>query len=189
MPNSLVQSYAEKSGKSVAAVEEMWDEIKKYVNKKYPKLAKARKFAYITFVLGKKLGIKKTKKIKESSNMLKLGELLVEATQNSKLNLASIIYVELDLSNLDDLPLDKFIKEVIDGGKEYNVEVTITNEISPATHNPLFKITGTIKNIIDFYKKMGYINNDDNDILEFMLDIDDLNKEEYKEIKDYFNKS
>lgn len=79
MPSSIVKSYAKQSGKTVAKVEEMWDEIKKYVNKKYPKLAKARKFAYIVSVLGKKLGIKKTKKIKESSGILKLGQLLIEA--------------------------------------------------------------------------------------------------------------
>jgi len=83
MPGSVVKSYAEKSGKTVEAVEELWDQIKAYVNKKYPKLAKARKFAYITFVLGKKLGIKKSKKakkVKESNEILRLGELLVEAT-------------------------------------------------------------------------------------------------------------
>ena len=81
MPSSVVKSYAEKSGKSVEAVEKLWDQIKAYVNKKHPKLAKARKFMYITFVLGKKLGIKKAKKVKrvkESNEILKLGELLVE---------------------------------------------------------------------------------------------------------------
>jgi predicted transcriptional regulator len=82
MPNTIIKSYAEQSGKSIAKVEELWDEIKEYVDKKYPKLAKARKYAYVNSVLAKKLGLKKnkkSKKIKESYSILKLGTLLNEA--------------------------------------------------------------------------------------------------------------
>lgn len=90
MPNTVVKSYAKQSGKSVAVVEEMWNEIKKYVNKKYPKLAKARKFAYIVSVLGKKLGIKKTEKVKESTNTLSLVGLLNEAANESMPNIEEL---------------------------------------------------------------------------------------------------
>lgn len=57
MPSSIVTSFAEKSGKSVSAVEKLWDEIKSDVKKNYPDVSEDsdRFYKLVTGILKKRL--------------------------------------------------------------------------------------------------------------------------------------
>lgn len=60
MPNSVVQSYATKSGKSVKYIEDMWKEIEKSVraNPKYKNLSDDRIYAIVNGSVKRNLGLK-----------------------------------------------------------------------------------------------------------------------------------
>lgn len=62
MPNSLIKSYSERSGKSVSEIEKMWDEAKVAAHKKF-KNEDSRFWAYVNTVVRKQLGLKS--KLKE----------------------------------------------------------------------------------------------------------------------------
>lgn len=56
MPNAVVKSFAEKAGKSVSAVEDIWNETKASASKKFPKKG-PHFWAYVNKTVQKKLGI------------------------------------------------------------------------------------------------------------------------------------
>ena len=192
MPSSVVKSYAEKSGKTVEAVETLWEEIKKYVDKKYPKLAKKRKYMYIVSVLGKKLGIKKTKKVKESTGILKLGQLLVEAQGDSDfqyLTLSSVVTIEAEIYNEDADDADIFVESIIQTGTKYSLKIVESDETPLQGGGIVFSITGTIKNIIDWNKSMNTFEEVEEILQQLGVEEDDMSDVIFTEIKEYFNKS
>ncbi len=64
MPNKNIQSYAERSGKSVKEVEAIWDETVEYTKTKFPEdeWESDEFFAYVNVVCQMKLGLKTPKK-------------------------------------------------------------------------------------------------------------------------------
>jgi hypothetical protein len=71
MPNKLVKSYAEQTGKSVEAVEKIWDETKKEAKSQF-KNETPRFYAYVNSVVRKKLKLEESKTtFKDYLNYLK----------------------------------------------------------------------------------------------------------------------
>lgn len=60
MPAAVVKALAKKSGKTPAAVEQLWSEIKKDVEKEYPKVSgkSPRYYALVVGILKKRLKIR-----------------------------------------------------------------------------------------------------------------------------------
>lgn len=66
MPNATVKSYAEKSGKSVAQVEKIWEDSKKEADKKF-KTHNSEYWAYVNATVKKKLGLDKKPSAKKTT--------------------------------------------------------------------------------------------------------------------------
>ncbi len=62
MPNNIVKSFAEKTGKSVEAVEKLWDQAKIIAKKEYPKVDvdSEQFFKIVTGILKNSLGLKES---------------------------------------------------------------------------------------------------------------------------------
>ena len=73
MPNNIVKSFAEKSGKSVAEVEKMWDSVKASLIKQGESEKDDSFYPKLTGILKKNLKIESIEKINNSlySNFLK----------------------------------------------------------------------------------------------------------------------
>lgn len=71
MPSSVVKSFAQKSGKSVAEVEKIWNDSKTEASgHKVFKGYNPNFWAYVTAIVKKKLGIKESLKFSEFSQIL-----------------------------------------------------------------------------------------------------------------------
>lgn len=64
MPNAVVKSYAQKSGKSVSAVEKLWDKIKSGADKKFKK-DDPHYWSYVSGTVKKILGLTESTTFKE----------------------------------------------------------------------------------------------------------------------------
>lgn len=58
MPAKQLQSFADKSGKSLKEVEKLWDQAKAIAKKEYPNAEDDRFYAIVTGILKKSLGLK-----------------------------------------------------------------------------------------------------------------------------------
>ena len=67
MPNKVIESYAEQSGKTIKEVEKIWEETKEQAKKKFPKGEEDPEFwPYVNIVVRLKLGIEHKDKKKAS---------------------------------------------------------------------------------------------------------------------------
>lgn len=83
MPNAVVKSYAKKSGKSVEAVEKMWDEAKVSAHKAHPDWKDGdRLYAYVNGTVAKRLGLKG--RSKNESTLGGRGRMLREAVKEGE---------------------------------------------------------------------------------------------------------
>ena len=76
MPSNVVKSFSERSGKSVAEVEQLWHEAKKDAAKKFPSID-SHYWAYVTAEVRNKLGLKEAK-------LDEMVDLLRETERNEK---------------------------------------------------------------------------------------------------------
>lgn len=73
MPNAIVKSYAEKSGKSVDHVEAWWDAAKKQAMEKFGK--KGPKFwSYVNAIVRRRAGLSENLSFKEYLMLVNLNE-------------------------------------------------------------------------------------------------------------------
>lgn len=68
MPSSVVKSIASKSGKSISAVEKIWDEVKAQAKKKFGK-EDSHFWAYVNSVTHKRCGLTEDEKLNFRSFM------------------------------------------------------------------------------------------------------------------------
>jgi len=62
MPNNIIKSFADKTGKSKDEVEKLWDKSKEIVKSEYPKVKEDTPefFKLVTGILKKSLGLKES---------------------------------------------------------------------------------------------------------------------------------
>lgn len=88
MPSNVVKSYAEKTGKSEAEVEKLWDKAKEQVSKEYEDVEKDsdQYYSLVTGILKNMLGLKESETFVDliDNEMQSLDKLTEEAMKKDK---------------------------------------------------------------------------------------------------------
>lgn len=141
MPNNLIKSYAEKSGKPESEVEKMWDEVKKSVfsSDNYEDLTDERKYAIVNGIVKKNLGLNE----EETSLLNRFRSLLKEKGDKKP---ESDEEDELDLDDLEDTDGD---------GKDDEEEKMVAFHFQESTIFESVYLSEEGKSLADLAKKRG----------------------------------